>query len=120
MLVLGPFLSNIKLERLQRKFEAFCYNRFFFSGNRNFLTLHIRHHHSDALFLINVLVTLNVAFLSSKQPASVFLLGTFATLPLSLSLPTAALQPDVFLLLIQLVNLQIFYKKCLNVNKLNH
>jgi hypothetical protein len=52
-----------KLERIQRKFAALYYNRFFqdteYHYNNlleklNFLTLHKRRRHSDALFLINV------------------------------------------------------------------
>jgi hypothetical protein len=56
--------DSSKLERIQRKFVALCYTRFF-NGvcdynyedilvRLNFLTLHLRKRHLDALFLINV------------------------------------------------------------------
>jgi hypothetical protein len=56
--------DSAKLERIQRKFVALCYTRFF-NGvcdykyedvllRLNFLTLHLRRRHLDALFLINV------------------------------------------------------------------
>jgi hypothetical protein len=56
--------DSAKLERIQRKFVALCYTRFF-NGvcdykyedilvKLNFLTLHSRRRHLDALFLINV------------------------------------------------------------------
>jgi hypothetical protein len=52
-----------KLERIQRKFAAFCHNRFFQHvgyhcidtfDKLNLQTLHVRRCHIDALFLINV------------------------------------------------------------------
>jgi hypothetical protein len=56
--------DSSKLERIQRKFVALCYTRFFngVCGYKyedilvrlNFLTLHLRRRHLDALFLINV------------------------------------------------------------------
>jgi hypothetical protein len=54
------------------------------------------------------LVVLNVASLSSKQSAFLFLLGTYVTLPCPVVPPATAFQLDVFLLLMQSVDLQIF------------
>jgi hypothetical protein len=59
----------------------------------------------NALSLVNAL---NVAPLSSKQPASVFLLGTYVTLPCSVAPPATILQLDVLPLQMQFVYLQIF------------
>jgi hypothetical protein len=62
-----------KLERVQRKFAALCHKRFFqdmeyhydiILEKLNLLTLHIRRHHIDALFLIN-------AFYGTKNCPSV-------------------------------------------------
>jgi hypothetical protein len=84
--------------------EYHCHN---ISEKLNLLTLHIRRHHSCALFLIN-------AFSGAKCCPSVLetvdirvLLGTDITLPCSLAPPATALQLDVFLLQIQFVNLQM-------------
>jgi hypothetical protein len=53
--------DSAKLKRFQRKFVALCYTRFFniykyedILVTLNFLTLHLRRRHLDALFLINV------------------------------------------------------------------
>jgi hypothetical protein len=51
------------------------------------------------------LEALNPAPLSSKQSACVFLLGTPVIVLRSVVLPVTVLQPDVFLLQIQFVNL---------------
>jgi hypothetical protein len=72
----------------------------------NMLTLHIIHHHSNALFLINVTLALNVAPLFLKQLAFMFLLETYDTLLCSVAPGATALQLDVFLLLMKFVNLQ--------------
>jgi hypothetical protein len=53
------------------------------------------------------LVALNVGPLSSKQSVFVFLVGTYVSLPCSVAPPAIALQLDVFLQLMQFVNLQI-------------
>jgi hypothetical protein len=53
-------------------------------------------------------MTLNIASLSWKQSAFVFLLGTYVTLPRSVAPSATALQQDVYLLQMQFVNLQIF------------
>jgi hypothetical protein len=55
-------------------------------------------HHLNALFLINVLVALNIAPLSSEETAFVFLLGTYVTLLCSVAPSAIALQLDAFLL----------------------
>jgi hypothetical protein len=71
---------------VQRKFGTHCHYRFFqdieycndnLLKRLNLLVLHNKCRHFYALFLINVLVALNVASLSSKQLAFGFLLGTF-------------------------------------------
>jgi hypothetical protein len=105
-----------KHEHIQWKFEALCHNRILqdiqyhsdpFLEKLNLQIVHIRCHHFDALFLINVLMVLNIDHLSLKQSVFMLLLGTYITL-LCLVAPLApALQLDVFLLLMQLVNLQI-------------
>jgi hypothetical protein len=55
--------DSAKLERIQRKFAALCYIRFFSNASTskyedilvrlNFLPLHVRRRHLDAVFLIN-------------------------------------------------------------------
>jgi hypothetical protein len=54
--------DSAKLERIQRKFAALCYTRFFSNASTynyedilarlNFLPLHMRRRHLDAVFLI--------------------------------------------------------------------
>jgi hypothetical protein len=103
-----------KLECIQRKFAALCHNRFFQDVDYHYIntldklnlrTLHVRRRHIDALFLINVFRCPNSARLSSKQSACMFLLGTSEIFPCSVVLPATVVQPDVFLLQIQFVNL---------------
>jgi hypothetical protein len=55
------------------------------------------------------IMKLNVAPLSQKQPAFMFLLGAYVTLPSSVAPPTTALPLDVFLLQMQFANVQIFF-----------
>jgi hypothetical protein len=59
-------------------------------------------------FFLMSFVALNIAPLSWKQSAFVFLLGTYVTLPRSVAPSATALQLDVFLLQMQFVNVQIF------------
>jgi hypothetical protein len=59
--------------------------------------------------VVGVYNGVNIAPLSSKLSAFVFLLGIYATLPCSVPPPTIALPLDVILLLMQVVNLQIFF-----------
>jgi hypothetical protein len=103
-----------KLERIQRKFAALCLNRFFQDVDYHYIntlnklnlqTLHVRRRHIDALFFINILEAINSAPLSSKQSACVFLIGTSENCPRSVVLPPTVLEPGVFLLQIQFVNL---------------
>jgi hypothetical protein len=51
----------------------------------DFLTLRNRRRHSEATFLINILLALNLAPLSSIELGFVFLLGTFLTSACSLA-----------------------------------
>jgi hypothetical protein len=83
----------------------------------NLPTLHNMHRNFDALFLINVLVPLNFAPLSSKWLAFVFLFGTFVTSTCSLALLVTALQPDVYQPEMQFVNLQIYVGTLVRVLK---
>jgi hypothetical protein len=111
-------LIPVNFSAYKRKFAALCHNRFFedmeyqynLLERLNLLTLHNRRRHFDVLFLINVLEPLNVAPLSSKWSAFVFLLGTFVTSTCSLALLATAFQLDVFQRQMQFVNLQIFYE----------
>jgi hypothetical protein len=72
----------------------------------NMLQLHISHCHLDASFLMKV--ALNVAPLTSKHSAFVFLLGACGTSPRSVVPAATALQVGVLQLLMEFVNLQIF------------
>jgi hypothetical protein len=54
------------------------------------------------------LASLNIAPLSSKQPAFVSLSGTYVTWPRPIGPAAGVLQLDVFLLQMQFVNVQIF------------
>jgi hypothetical protein len=107
--------DSSKLERIQRKFSTLCFTRFFngvcdykYKGilvRLNFLTLHLRRRHLDALFLINV-------FKGKISCSSVFDLLVCAN-PLGLSetillllyivISRSVPQPDVFLLPMQSV-----------------
>jgi hypothetical protein len=102
--------NSSKLERIQRNrfFQELEYHYGNLLENLNLLVMRVRHHHSDDFFLIHFLMTLDVGPLSSKQLAFMFLLGTYVALPRSVDPPATALQLEVFLLLIQCVNLQIF------------
>jgi hypothetical protein len=107
--------DSAKLERIQRKFVTLCYTRFF-NGvcdykyeeilvRLNFLTLHLRRRHLDALFLITVF--------KEKISCSSVLIQLVCAYPLGLSETTLLLlyivisssvpQPDVFLLPMQSV-----------------
>jgi hypothetical protein len=103
-----------KLEHIQRKFAALCHSRFFQDVDYHYInildklnlhTLHVKRRHTDALFLINVFRGTKFCPLDSKQSACVFLLGTSENFPRSVVLPATVLQPGVFLLQIQFVNL---------------
>jgi hypothetical protein len=56
-------------------------------------------------------VALNIASQSWKLSVSVSPLGTYATLPRSVAPSATVLELDVFLLQMQLLNLQIFFRK---------
>jgi hypothetical protein len=55
------------------------------------------------IIIITIIITI-IIIMSSKQSASVFLLGTSKIFPRSVVLPATVLQPGVFLLQIQFVN----------------
>jgi hypothetical protein len=86
----------------------------------NLLTLHIRHHHVDALFLTNIFSGAKCcpSVGNSWHPCSCSEC-TYVTLPCSTAPQATALEINLFLLQMQFVNLQIFLKTRLNIINLN-
>jgi hypothetical protein len=91
------FTDSNKLKGLQRQFAALCYNRFSqdveydydnLLEKLNLLTLHISHHHIDALFLINIFSGAKCCLSpgNSQHPTSCSE-HTYVTLPCSLVPP---------------------------------
>jgi hypothetical protein len=74
----------------------------------NFQATHTSFRKFDSLFLLNVLLAQNVAPLSSKQSAIVFLLETFVTSPGLIAPLATDIQLDVFLLHMQLITVNLF------------
>jgi hypothetical protein len=110
MHLLFGILSQI-LERMQSKFAALCHNRSFqdvdyhyinILGKLNLQTLHVRRRHIDALSLINFFR--GTKFCPSVLEAVGLRVPTRNIRKCSV-LPATVLQPGVFLLQIQFVNL---------------
>jgi hypothetical protein len=107
--------DSAKLERIQRKFAALCYTRFFNGVSDykyedilvrfTFLTLHFRRRHFDALSLIHILKVKLVAHLFLILLFCVYSQGLLETILLLLYtvISRSASQPDVFLLPMQSV-----------------
>jgi hypothetical protein len=69
------------------------------------LIIELNYHYYHYCVIIMFILPLNVAYLSQKQLAFVFLLVTYVAFLCSGAPPATALQLDVLLLLMQLVNL---------------
>jgi hypothetical protein len=105
----GQILTlSVNLSAYNGRFQDVEYHYDRILERLNLLTLDIRRRHFDALFLINVFRGAKCCPCVLETVGLGFLLGTYVTLPRSLAPAATALQLDVFLLLIQFVNTQIF------------
>jgi hypothetical protein len=99
---------------VQRKFAAPCHKILFqeveYHYDNILEKLNLQTRHLDALVSKMSLVALNIAPLSWKQSAFVFLQWTYSyvTLPRSVAPSATVLQLDAYLLQIKFVNLQLF------------